>query len=181
MRAHRLVVGVDGSAAAAAALEWAVRRAAHDGDRLLVVTAWHPPRGAPGPELVAQRQAIIRMQRAQIARALIASGARPQVGTEIILADPVTALCHAGRAADLVVLGATGQPAPTSLVARVARRIAARRPELARAVVAVPEPRPEPPARPLPAFGERHLDLPTGSARTRAVAPDPAVVPASAG
>lgn len=138
MRTHRLVVGVDGSAAAARALEWAVRKAARDEDRVLVVTAWMPPSGATNANLVARREALTRMQRHQIASALVASGGRPPVATEIILADPVTALSHAGRAADLVVVGSTGRPGPTSIATRVARRLAGRGPEVACVLVAVP-------------------------------------------
>jgi nucleotide-binding universal stress UspA family protein len=46
----RIVVGVDGSQGARAALEWAVAEARLRGDTVEVVHAWHaPPHMIPGP------------------------------------------------------------------------------------------------------------------------------------
>ncbi|MFY1670821.1 universal stress protein [Plantactinospora sp. WMMB334] len=111
MRTYRIVVGLDGSPGARAALEWAVRLAARRAGTVLVVTAWPDPARAVSRRLGglrAERLALTRMQRARIAVALAGLRHPPRVLRMLVLADPVTALCHAAATADLVVLGAPG-------------------------------------------------------------------------
>ncbi len=134
-RTNRIVVGLDGSAPARHALEWAVREAVRRGATVLVVTAWAGGARASHDEarhaeLVAQHVRLAAMQREAIAQALAGApaGCHPVIGREIILAEPVTALAHAGRYADLLVLGSDASHglAETSVAGRVARRFARR-------------------------------------------------------
>jgi nucleotide-binding universal stress UspA family protein len=123
MAFNRVVVGLDGSASAQCALRWAVQEAARRRAAVFVVTAVHPE------DLVAGRRRIERMQRDAIAWALIDVPEPPVVGREIIVADPVMAICHAASIADVVVLGSDEFDGllPTSLAARVAVRLSERR------------------------------------------------------
>jgi nucleotide-binding universal stress UspA family protein len=106
MAYQRIVVGVDGSLASRRAVQWAMREAARRGAFLLVVTAWPGRAGGRAPAtLMAQRIATTQMQRRLVEEARHRVATPVRVGTEIILADPVTALCHASRVADLLVIG----------------------------------------------------------------------------
>jgi nucleotide-binding universal stress UspA family protein len=126
---NRIVVGLDDSAPARHALAWAVREALRRHASVLVVTAW--PDGARTARQGDHRRAVVgqlrlaAMQRAAIAAATdaLVPGHHPVIGREIVLADPVVALVHAGQHADLLVLGSdearglTG----TSVAGRIAR------------------------------------------------------------
>jgi nucleotide-binding universal stress UspA family protein len=146
MTRNRIVVGIDGSVPAQRALEWAAHEASRREATVLVVTAWPVATGRapePGPrrELIDGRMRIGRMQQAAITHALAGMAAPPVIGREIILADPVTALCHAAALADLVVVGSDEQHGlrHTSVAARVAQRLSARRRRgLAAPLVVVP-------------------------------------------
>lgn len=117
---HRIIVGVDGSPGSRAALEWAARQAASLHATILMVTAWRVST-EDGPAergwLMEQRRRITDMQHECIAalRARLEPDELPVIGRELILADPVTALRHAGRMADLVVIGGDEWPRPTSV------------------------------------------------------------------
>jgi nucleotide-binding universal stress UspA family protein len=122
---HRIVVGVDGSPASRAALEWAARQAASLHATVLVVTAWRvPTEGGPAERgwLVDQRRRLTDMQHECIAavREAVGPDELPVIGRELILADPVVALRHAGRMADLVVIGGSQAARPTSVALRLA-------------------------------------------------------------
>ncbi|MDG4787259.1 universal stress protein [Micromonospora sp. WMMD1102] len=130
-RRYRIVVGLDGSAGARTALGWAVREAARRSGTVLVVTAWPDParevarrRGT----LPADRLALVAMQRARIAAATAVPRRPPQVLRMLVLADPVSALCHAAATADLVVVGAgpPGLQRRTGVAARLLARLARR-------------------------------------------------------
>lgn len=122
---HRIVVGVDGSPAAQAALNWAVREAVAVHSRLLVVTAWQLPiagRRWPTSELRQEWRRRIDVQLTAIRTALagVPVEQRPVVGRQLIMADPVTALRHAARLADLVVIGGTSRGRHTGVASGLA-------------------------------------------------------------
>lgn len=149
----RIIVGLDGSASAQYAMHWAVREAARRHATVLVVTAWpiglgHPPASISREAAIAGRRRIEGMQRAAIVRALDGLADPPAVGREIVLAEPVVALCHAASAADLVVVGSDefdGLRA-SSLAARLAVKLSERRHGLPTPTVVIPT-RPATPAR----------------------------------
>ncbi|MDG4830926.1 universal stress protein [Solwaraspora sp. WMMD1047] len=128
----RIAVGFDGSPAARAALAWALREADRRQSRVLVVTAWPTADRATArrrDDLVTARLRLQRRQRDAVAAAGAGLVPIPPVATEVVLADPVTALCHAADFADLVVVGGGGPATDTgavrtgdALTARLARR-----------------------------------------------------------
>jgi nucleotide-binding universal stress UspA family protein len=144
---RRIAVGLDGSARARHALAWAVRESRRRGARLLVVTAWPEEsrrRARMAGRLHVERLRLQRMQVECIASATRGMRQQPLIGRELILADPVTALCHAAAWSDLVVVGGgrVGDDPDGSIAGRVAARLASRRrldaTEPAGAVLAVP-------------------------------------------
>ncbi|MEO3748357.1 universal stress protein [Plantactinospora sp. B5E13] len=129
MARQRIAVGLDGSASARAALAWAARVAARHGAGLLVVTAWPDAardRDRATGHLARARERLDRMQRTAIEAATAGPVRIRVVAREIVLGDPVAALCHAGALADLVVVGGDPGvgPAPESVAVTVARRLA---------------------------------------------------------
>lgn len=102
---NRIVVGVDGSAAAAVALAWAVAEARAHRASVEVWHAWHvtyPLHGPPPDEHVAE-----------LAARAVLDSAVDAVETEglpvrrvLVRAIPASALLDASRQADLVVIGA---------------------------------------------------------------------------
>ncbi|GEM_PF-6013913 len=137
-RRHRLVVEVDGSAAAQSALEWALRQARWLDATVLVVTAWDTPaarRGAPqnvGATVVGgalaesppeRRRRVTALQQRCIAQARAAVGPRnlPVIGRELVSADPVTAVRQAGRRADMLVVGGGDRPLPNTVATGLRR------------------------------------------------------------
>lgn len=108
-----LVVGVDGSAAARAALEWAVEDARRRGCRVDAVTAWHPDYGFVIGAASAQ---VVMSMSPEAMRAAAQSGLDKAVegfeGVEIrpilVEADPRTALTEASKDAELLVVGNRG-------------------------------------------------------------------------
>ena len=149
MKLRHIAVGYDGSAASEQAVRWAVREAAGRDVMVLLVTACPPP--APPTVLTgderlssmvhafsAQRDALAR------ARAELPDGVpAPVVGTEVVPADPVTALCRAARQADLLVLGSdrgTGLDSG-SVPGRVAARLSADRRHRQAPLVVIATPR----------------------------------------
>ncbi len=147
---QQIAVGLDGSLASRHALRWAVREAVRRGADVLVVTAVPSIVDGPVPDRLV---AAYRMQRVAIvaARAAVPGTDDLLVGRQVLVGDPVTALCHAAAAADLLVLGSdesSGLP-DTSIPGRVARRLAARRARGGRCpLVVIPTAAAE---RPLPA------------------------------
>ncbi|MFY1692411.1 universal stress protein [Plantactinospora sp. WMMB782] len=162
-RPYRIVVGLDGSAGARTALCWALREAARRSGTVLVVTAWPDPAREVARRqgtLPADRLGLVAMQRARIATATAVPTRPPPVLRMLVLADPVTALCHAAAAADLVVVGA-GRPGlrrrpgvAARLPARLARRAGRGQPAAPVLVVRTGRPAPRrraPGLRPEPA------------------------------
>ena len=127
----RIMVGVDGSAASAAALGWALREATLRGAAVQVVHAWVPAsRGrahyAPGPGTPgreADRHAAEALLAAQVRHAHqaagLAAGDRPDILLEVVEGLLAKVLLDRANGADLLVLGvltaapgrATQQPA----------------------------------------------------------------------
>lgn len=108
-----IVVGVDGSRAAAAALEWAVRQAALEGSGLTVVHAC----GVPGvmqdfEDIVAHERGLRSVGRS-IAREAVdrVRAIDPTVGVEsvVTMGHPETVLVEASETARTVVVGARGR------------------------------------------------------------------------
>ncbi|GAB2817810.1 universal stress protein [Lentzea nigeriaca] len=108
-----LVVGVDGSAAARAALEWAVQDARRRGCRVDAVSAWHPDYGFV---IGAASAEIVMSMSPDAMRAAAQAGLDKAVegfeGVEIrpilVEADPRTALTEASKDAELLVVGNRG-------------------------------------------------------------------------
>jgi nucleotide-binding universal stress UspA family protein len=110
----RVVVGIDGSPAAQAALEWAVQEAAVRGATLEVVHAWRTPYvgGDPfGATIVIDPKAFEDGARAVMAKAMASvdvSSLDQPVVTSIAHDGAAAAILTAGEQADLVVMGARG-------------------------------------------------------------------------
>jgi nucleotide-binding universal stress UspA family protein len=114
---RRIMVGIDGSAAAAAALCWAFREAALRDALVHVVYAWEPPaRGrapyAPGPcdrGPEAGRHAAEALLAAAVRHAHHAAGLdaddRPGLRLEAVEGLPAKVLLDRAHGADLLVLG----------------------------------------------------------------------------
>lgn len=110
-----VVVGVDGSAAAAAALRWAATEACRRQVALRIVSAWEE-RDRPGPR---RSGAPARIARARVHKGLARVLSRQRYPRRIVCATPRGApgqalLSQAGEH-DLLVLGITGVsagPAP---------------------------------------------------------------------
>lgn len=144
---NRIAVGVDGSPASRRALAWAVREAVDRCAVLLVVTAWTAEARAVARrrgELARERVRLQDMQLACLAEAFATlSAPPPRVTRELVLADPITALCHAAGYADVLVVGVrAAETRPTPTAGLVARRVARRGDGVA--VVAVPADAPNP-------------------------------------
>jgi nucleotide-binding universal stress UspA family protein len=111
-----VVVGVDGSAAARAALEWAVQDARRRGCRVDAVSAWHPDYGFV---IGAESAAVVMSMSPEAMRAAAQAGLDKAVegleGVEIrrilVEADPRTALVDASEDAELLVVGNRGHGA----------------------------------------------------------------------
>lgn len=108
-----VVVGVDGSEAAAAALDWAVRQAALEGRPLSVVHAC----GVPGAmqdfeDIVANERGLKSVGRS-IAREAVRDArlTDPTIGVEsvVTMGHAETVLVEASESADLLVVGARGR------------------------------------------------------------------------
>lgn len=109
---HLIVVGVDGSDGGRRALDWAIREADRNGSAVQAVTVWSwdglefGPVTATNPTEAKERS--VRLLDDEI-RALVARhGSHVPVAAEVIEGRPGAALAHAGRNADLLVLGSHG-------------------------------------------------------------------------
>jgi hypothetical protein len=132
MMHNRIAVGYDGSPAAQYALTWAVHEAMGRGAIVLLVTAWPAAARSTGhdPDALAdERLRLHRMQRRGVAEAIAGLVRPPVVAREIILSEPVTALLHAARFADIVVVGTDTAEAlrPGSIATVLARRLSRRK------------------------------------------------------
>lgn len=110
-REHTIVCGVDGSAAAQRALEWAVDEAIRRDCKLRVVTAWSwdgvESLGAASSPSAALMHAQ-GIQDAALTQALASVESPPEVERLFPRAVPSQALCTAALDAELMVLGSHG-------------------------------------------------------------------------
>lgn len=123
-----LAVGVDGSEASVAALEWALRFASEVGAQVDVLTAWpvHAPvfvSEVPGHFSEARWHAV-QIQAEAIARATSLVPEAPVIVSRIENATPLEALVRVSRLDSILVLGTDRTPdggagAWTSLTVRV--------------------------------------------------------------
>ncbi|MFH5824875.1 universal stress protein [Georgenia sp. AZ-5] len=124
-----VVVGVDGSARAASAVDWAADEAARRGARLHVLHAFELADSWLANDLVSAvdaRAAGEEICAAAVARAR-AAHPRLAVTSEVQLANPAAALADVSRRAAAVVVAARGRGAVRSqLLGSTSRRLAAR-------------------------------------------------------
>jgi nucleotide-binding universal stress UspA family protein len=108
----RIVVGVDGSASAEAALRWAADEARLRGARLEIVHAWQVPWvGVPGVSPPYPDEEFERPARAIIDAAIasLPAGGRPvDIESKTLKDHPAAALIDASEGATLVVVGSHG-------------------------------------------------------------------------
>jgi nucleotide-binding universal stress UspA family protein len=110
----RIVAGVDGSAASAAALRWAIGQAELSGAAVDAVIAWHFPvlgaSGGFGPELAAMGdfRKIAENTLAEMIRGALSPASEVRVRARIIEGAPARSLLDASAGADLLVVGSRG-------------------------------------------------------------------------
>ncbi len=107
----RIVVGTDGSPAAAHAVEWADEEARLWNAELTVAHAWDYPYAATriGPDsAAAMMEADARRLLDGAAGRITAAAGRPAVHTVLLYGSPATALTGVAADCDLLVLGARG-------------------------------------------------------------------------
>jgi nucleotide-binding universal stress UspA family protein len=125
----RVVVGVDGTPASVAALDWALRLARRRGWTLDVVGAWPDPGEVFVREVPGHFNRPRNRVRAAVERALVdvaGGGERPRTRLFVENTHPVQALLERAEGAQLLVLGDSrwARPRP-STVARACARLAA--------------------------------------------------------
>lgn len=111
-----VVVGVDGSPAAQAALRWAVADARRRGCRGDVISAWHPDHGVMIGPVPAEIFAEVTPQALQAAaQKVLDQAVQGFEGVEIrrtlVEGDPRDALVEASKDAELLVVGNRGHSA----------------------------------------------------------------------
>lgn len=122
-----VVVGIDGSAFAETALEWAVAEAGRRGAglHLLYAFAWLTQARSwafePPPEAIAAGEELLRTA---ADRARAAHPGLP-VTQQLVVLDPATALVEASARAVVVVVGARGARAMAGLLGSVSQKVAA--------------------------------------------------------
>jgi nucleotide-binding universal stress UspA family protein len=111
---QRIVVGVDGSDASAAALEWAADLASRIGASVEAVTTWQWPTGL-GPDIPFPTGYDPAGDARGMLEAIVepVAGRYPStaVGTRIVEGHAAEALVEASRHADLLVVGSRGHGA----------------------------------------------------------------------
>ena len=112
-RAARIVVGVDGSDGASAALRWAVEEAALRHAALDAVSAWHIPyaAGSPAIGLVIDPDEERTYAHEQLEEVIGAIGAHPgvEINRVVVEGGAARALIEAAAGADLLVVGSRGR------------------------------------------------------------------------
>lgn len=104
-----IVVGVDGSIAARAALGWAIGAAASTAAPVLAVSVWHLPADFEGDgEANAHIERFVR-ERLEATIAAEADGADVVVDAQVRRGRPETVLVELSKDAALVVVGLKGQ------------------------------------------------------------------------
>jgi nucleotide-binding universal stress UspA family protein len=108
---ERIVVGVDGSPAAADALEWAVGEARLTGAKVDAVYAWDPSpivaAGAPRADWRPLRHAAER-RAAEFVRGVLGRDGDVPVTPRMAIGRPAEVLVAASAGADLLVVGSRG-------------------------------------------------------------------------
>lgn len=117
---ERVIVGIDGSMAAQAALRWALRYARRTGSPVEAVAVWQvpPPQlGAPtGAMIIADDMEAVA--RKWLDEAAAGAGVQPDGGVQLLVVhgDPVEVLLERARGAALMVLGNKGRGAVAATV-----------------------------------------------------------------
>jgi nucleotide-binding universal stress UspA family protein len=107
----RIVVGVDGSSASKAALDWAAHQAELTGSVLEVVTAWEWPMTYGATVAIPpDYDPAVEAQRQLDGAVAVARKAHPKIEIKAVVAKghPAPALVEASRGADLLVVGSRG-------------------------------------------------------------------------
>ena len=114
----RIVVGVDGSDLAGAALRFAVAEARLRGATLEIVTAWYEPYVAPTMAAVAVDPTLLEEGADKTLDAALAGidTAGVQIERSVRRGRPAEALLEAARDADLLVVGSRGRGGFTGLL-----------------------------------------------------------------
>lgn len=109
-RRHVIVVGVDGSPASNAALEWAARQAEFTGCTLEVVATWEWPMSLGFAAIPSEYDPVNDMKEVlrPIVSALATSHPKVAVETRIVEGHPSQVLVEASRGASLLVVGSRG-------------------------------------------------------------------------
>ncbi|MGB5759024.1 MAG: universal stress protein [Acidimicrobiales bacterium] len=129
-----LVVGVDGSTNAEAALRWAIEHVEPEGK--IVALGVYPPADLHGAESTDQHEIVMRRQvEDSAAKSLRRTGLRRDVEIRITPGDPRTELPMAAQQADLVVVGSRGHRAVAHLLLGSVATALTHHPELATVVV----------------------------------------------
>jgi nucleotide-binding universal stress UspA family protein len=107
-----IVVGIDGSGHARAALRWALREARLRGCDVLALHAYHSPLPGIGIGVaggyVDLRDPAVAILDDEVGKALAEDGSDVHVRRRVIEGDAATALVRAAGADDLVVVGSRG-------------------------------------------------------------------------
>lgn len=130
-RIARIVVGVDGSAAAQRALSWAVHEARLRGAKVQVIHAWmvpfvealpepivfgHRPPGPPIEEVYERLRQAAKDVLDSCVREALEEVPDVEVERELVEARPAHALLEAARDANLLVVGSRGRGGFTGLL-----------------------------------------------------------------
>jgi nucleotide-binding universal stress UspA family protein len=110
-RTHRTVVGVDGTAASLAALDWAAARAASTGSTVVAVAVWEWPRGFGQAVLIPSDYDPAGDAESMVRTAVDEARRRhPDVGFLPMAVEGRAAdvLVEASRGADLLAVGSRG-------------------------------------------------------------------------
>lgn len=122
-RTESIIVGVDGSQSAEAALKWAARYAHATGGSLVAVLAWHYPSAVGGPPVGVAPEAVTseveKSRYEMLDKAIEATcGDMPSLRVErkVVYGHPAQALLDESRHADLLVVGSKGHGGFTGMM-----------------------------------------------------------------
>jgi nucleotide-binding universal stress UspA family protein len=110
----KIVVGVDGSASAKAALRWAMRQAESTGSSVEAVIAWEYPPAIGGfgfgplPAMMLNFDEIAAKTLADSIAEVVDPQTTVQLSTAVIEGHPASVLLTAAEGADLLVVGSRG-------------------------------------------------------------------------
>lgn len=108
----RIVVGVDGSAAAQDALAWAIVQAQHTGAAVEAIIAWHYPTAYGHPVPMLYESTYPELAERVLATAIAAVPAelseKAEIRPRMVQGSPARVLLDASEGADLLVVGSRG-------------------------------------------------------------------------